>query len=75
MEQIKKAQKTIEYKCDCCGKTFTSKVERKGDKLCLDCIELRRALKGFLNRGLTKEQVLSRATKLLLHKQGQPWLR
>jgi len=58
-------RKQVSYNCDCCGKEFQSNRERKGEKLCVDCIELRRALKGFLKRGLSEPEVLKRAKKLL----------
>lgn len=53
------------YKCDCCGKDFVSNRARQGEKLCVDCVELRRALKGFVKRGLTATTVINRAKKLL----------
>ena len=56
---------TITYKCDCCGADFESRRVRSGDKLCLDCIELRRALKGFIGRGLSPEEVIKRSHDLL----------
>lgn len=53
------------YKCNCCGKEFQSKVNKAGDRLCQDCVELRRALKGFLKRGLSEAEVMKRGRKLL----------
>jgi methionyl-tRNA synthetase len=64
MEQ-EKVKKEIGYRCEVCGRQFSSGRERKGEKLCVDCIELRRALKGFLKRGLTEAQILERARKVL----------
>jgi len=55
----------LKMKCDCCGSPFVSKKVRAGDKLCLDCVELRRALKGFVKRGLSKEVILKRAAKMI----------
>ena len=55
----------LKMKCDCCGSPFVSKKVRAGDKLCLDCVELRRALKGFMKRGLSKEVILKRAAKMI----------
>ena len=53
------------YKCSCCGKEFGSYVNKAGERLCKDCVELRRALKGFLKRGLQPAEVLKRGKKLL----------
>ena len=55
----------VTYKCQCCGKEFVSNRARSGEKLCVDCVELRRALKGFLKRGLVEAEVLKRSKKLL----------
>lgn len=57
----------ITYTCDCCCNDFTSGRIRHGEKLCKDCIEIRRNLKPFIEkRGLTVGQVLARAGWLLL---------
>jgi len=56
---------TVDYKCDCCGETFVSHRTRTGEKLCADCIGLRRALKGFLRNGLDEATLLKRGRKLL----------
>ena len=58
-------EKVVQCKCGCCGKGFESKVERKEERLCKDCVELRRALKGFLKRGLEAKEVVKRGRKLL----------
>jgi len=55
----------IEMKCECCGTQFISNRARSGEKLCKDCVELRRALKGFLKRGLGAAEVLKRGRKML----------
>ena len=55
----------LTYKCDCCHSEFVSHRARAGEKLCSDCIELRRALKGFLKHGLSEADVLKRGKKLL----------
>ena len=60
MQQVK-----VSCKCGCCGEEFESHRARTGEKLCADCIGLRRALKGFLKRGLSSEEVLKRGKKLL----------
>ena len=60
-----KPKVTVNYNCDCCGREFVSHRARAGEKLCVDCIELRRDLKGFLKRGLSTNEVLKRARKLL----------
>lgn len=60
-----KVKKVVMMKCDCCGRTFESGRERKGEKLCVDCVELRRALKGFLKRGLSEAEVMKRSKVLL----------
>lgn len=60
-----KVHKEIGYTCECCGATFNSGRERKGEKLCVNCIELRRALKGFVKRGLTEAEILKRAKIVL----------
>ena len=61
-------KKVVKMQCDCCGREFESGRERKGEKLCVDCVELRRSLKGFLKRGLTKVEVMKRSRKLLVVK-------
>ena len=62
---MKRVTVELQYKCDACGAQFTSHKTRTGEKLCANCIELRRALKGFLKRGLSSEEVLKRGKKLL----------
>ena len=59
----------LQYKCDCCEEQFESHRARSGEKLCVNCIGLRRALKGFLKAGLSSEEVLKRGRKLLGVKQ------
>jgi len=58
-------KKVVTYTCGCCGEDFVSHRVRNGEKLCKECIELRRALKGFLKQGLTSEALLAKAEKLL----------
>ena len=58
-------RKTTDYTCVVCGTEFISG-RAKEEILCLDCVELRRALRGFEKRGIPKEEVLERAKKLLL---------
>jgi hypothetical protein len=53
------------YKCECCGKEFPSGRPRHGERLCSDCIEIRRYLRPYAKR-LGVGQVLARAGKLLL---------
>lgn len=55
----------LTYKCDCCGSDFESHRARQGEKLCVNCVELRRALKGFTKRGISAAEVLKRSEKLL----------
>ena len=55
----------LEYACECCGDKFASHRARQGEKLCADCVGLRRGLKGFLKRGLDEKEILKRAGKLL----------
>ena len=57
-------RKTIDYICTCCGTPFVSG-RAKQEILCVDCIEIRRALRGFQTRGLTTSDILNRAGKLL----------
>jgi len=57
-------RKTIVYTCTCCGKEFESG-RSKEEILCIDCIELRRTLRAFQKRGLSKEDILRRAKHLL----------
>ena len=59
------AKKVVECKCGCCGVKFQSGVARGGERLCKDCVELRRSLKGFLKRGLSGAEVVKRGKKLL----------
>lgn len=57
----------VTYVCECCGNGFVSKVSRPGEKLCNNCVEIRRYLRPFIERGgLSVGQVLARAGKLLL---------
>ena len=55
----------LEYECESCGSKFLSHRARQGEKFCVVCVELRRALKGFLKRGLSEDQILERSQKLL----------
>lgn len=55
----------VVYKCDCCGGDFDSGRVRSGEKLCGPCIGLRRTLKSYVNKGLSVDEVLARATKML----------
>lgn len=65
MEHNRKVKQV--YKCDCCGGPVRSKINRSGEKLCKNCIEIRRCLRPFIEKqGLTVGQVLARAGKLLL---------
>lgn len=63
--EVAKTKVEITYECECCGKSFISGRARQGEKLCVDCIEIRRALKGFLKRGLNEAEILKRGRKLL----------
>lgn len=64
--EFQKQKVELTYKCDCCGIKFLSHRARQGEKLCQNCVELRRALKGFLKRGLSEAEVLKRAKKMLV---------
>ena len=55
----------IKFDCAVCGVEWESKVNRQGARYCGTCVELRRSLNGFVNRGLTVEEVKTRATKIL----------
>ena len=59
------AKVEIKYTCDCCGGEFPSGRVRSGDKLCAECIGLRRTLKSYINHGLSIDEVLQRSAKLL----------
>lgn len=59
------AKVELTYSCDCCGGPFKSGRIRNGEKLCVNCIEIRRSLNGFVKRGMTASEVLSRAKQLL----------
>ena len=65
VEVVKDGKKVITYKCDECHVAFDSRKVREGDKLCKDCIEIRRALKGFIKRGLTAETIVKRGAHML----------
>lgn len=65
MVQEAKQKVQVTYSCDCCGAKFISNRARQGEKLCVNCIELRRALKGFLKRGLSAAEVMKRGKKLI----------
>jgi len=56
----------VTYKCECCDVEFVSHRTRTGEKLCADCIGLRRALKGFLRNGLDEATLLKRGRRLLV---------
>ena len=58
-------KKVVEYTCNCCGEKFDSHRVRSGEKLCFDCVGLRRALKSFTKRGLSNVEVMKRGRKLL----------
>ena len=58
-------KKIVNYECACCGNEFESHRVRNGEKLCKDCIELRRALKSFLKTGLSSEELIAKAERLL----------
>ena len=45
-QEVEKGQK---FKCAVCGGDWSSKVKRSGPRLCKVCVELRRAVNGFLN--------------------------
>ena len=62
-------RKTVNYICACCGTKFISG-RAKEEILCLGCIELRRTLRAFQKRGLSSEEILKRAKKLLVGKEG-----
>jgi len=66
MTEEMKVTKVVNYECGCCGETFESHRVRNGEKLCKECIELRRALKGFLKAGLTSKELIAKAQKLLV---------
>lgn len=55
----------VQYTCECCGWAFDSGRVRSGEKLCGPCISLRRTLKSYINHGLSAEEVLTRARKML----------
>jgi len=42
----------IVYKCEFCNREFTSHKERKGTKLCRNCIELRRLVRSWVKDGV-----------------------
>ena len=53
------------YSCECCGEEFGSGRTRSGERLCKECIGLRRCLRPHVER-IGMGQVLGRAGKLLL---------
>lgn len=65
MAQEQKQKVELNYKCQCCKETFVSHRARNDEKLCATCIGLRRALKGFIKRGIEPSEVLKRGHKLL----------
>ena len=56
-----------EYTFDCatCGQKWSFKINRSGVKRCKDCAEIRRALNGFLNRGITVKDLMARVESVL----------
>lgn len=61
----KEEKVAIKYTCDCCKGEFESHRVRSGEKLCVNCIEIRRALKSFVKRGLGEDEIIKRGKKLL----------
>ena len=50
-EQTEKKEPVV-FPCAVCGVAWESKIKRAGPRLCSTCVELRRSINGFLNRGL-----------------------
>jgi len=44
--------KEIWYKCEFCGRKFKSRKQRAGQKLCRNCIELRRLVRSWVKDGV-----------------------
>ena len=65
MENEVQVTKGYTFECAGCGKQWTHKVKNTSG-LCKDCVELRRAVQGFLNKGLyTKAVALEILGKVL----------
>ena len=60
-----KAEKGQTFNCGICNVEWSSKVKRAGVRLCAECVEIRRALNGFVRRGLEVKDVKIRAQKAL----------
>ena len=65
-EEAKVASKGYKFECGGCGKEWEHKVKNTSG-LCKGCVELRRAVQGFLNKGLYKKaealEILSKVLK------------
>ena len=59
-----KVEKGYKFKCAGCGIAWEHKV-KKTSGLCKVCVELRRAVQSFINKGLTKVEVMTRLDKVL----------
>jgi hypothetical protein len=62
---VEDAKELVKFDCAICGVEWTSKVKRAGERLCETCVELRRALNSFINRGLELETLKERTEKIL----------
>jgi hypothetical protein len=48
----------IWYECEFCTRRFKSRRKRKGTKLCRNCIELRRTIRGWVKDGVWVKEAL-----------------
>ena len=61
----KSEEKGYAFKCACCGPQWQHKVKNTSG-LCKTCVEIRRGLNSFINKGtVTRAEMLKRVTKLL----------
>ena len=70
MKKVKKEEKVEEVKgqvfnCGVCGVEWESKVKRSGVRLCVECVELRRSLNGFVRRGMGVDVLSDRVGKIV----------
>lgn len=65
MEETQETQvKGYKFNCAGCGVEWEHKVKRTSG-LCKTCVELRRAVQAFINKGLSKADVMERLGKTL----------
>ena len=71
VKEVKQVEAKVEevkgqkFDCGVCGREWESKVKRSGLRLCVECVEMRRAVNGFVKRGLELGDVNVRLEKVV----------